>query len=74
MLTESISPAGFSQMATEVAMQRAELSMLKGMSRSDAIEKAMRLYEFLMWSAGCSPEIINDSTTRSVFEEFLADG
>jgi len=71
MSTESISPAGFSQMATELAMQRAELSMLKGMERPDAIEKAMRLYEFLMHSAGFSSEEINNSTSREVFEEFL---
>lgn len=72
MSNEPISPAGFSQMATEMAMQRAEISMLKGMERLDAIEQALRLYEFLMRSAGFTPDVIKDSTSRDVFEEFLA--
>lgn len=73
MFTQSVAPEGFSQLATEVAMQRAELCMLKGMSRLDAVERAMRLYEFLMTSAGFSAEFISHSTSRDVFEEFLAN-
>lgn len=64
--------AGFNQLATELAMQRAELLMLKGVGRSEAIDKAVRLYEYLMYAAGFSDTEIAESTTRSVLKEFLS--